>query len=226
MWNFLQKQGGVWVDAVFVRGALEGILLLVASVAVNHFASAYADIWASNSVTDIILDNVPAFDVDGLLSVGAVLFAVFLAGVCFALPKSIPFVLKSMALFIFIRSVFIILTHLGPSPDKMMLDDGVLFARLLSGNDLFFSGHTGLPFLLALIFWERSVVRPVFLFLSIAFAIGVLLGHLHYSIDVFSAFFITYSIFCIARKVFPVAWRTWNDSSEVVKDNFSLFCQH
>jgi len=32
--------------------------------------------------------------------------------------------------------------------------------------------------------------------------VAVLLGHIHYSIDVFSALFITYGIFVIAKKVF------------------------
>ncbi|MBI3904685.1 MAG: hypothetical protein HY309_03785 [Pseudomonas fluorescens] len=41
------------------------------------------------------------------------------------------------------------------------------------------------------------------LFFSVLFGISVLLGHLHYSIDVFGAFFITYSIFCLAKKFFP-----------------------
>ena len=195
------------MNFAFVRSAVEGLFFLIVSIITNHFASAYADIWASNSVTDIILDNVPVLDVDGLLGVGALFFGLFLLGTCLVFPKSIPFVLKSVALFILIRSMFIVLTHLGPSPDKVVLDDGVLLARLLSGNDLFFSGHTGLPFLIALLFWDIMSVRVAFLSMSIVFAIGVLVGHLHYSIDVFSAFFITYSIFRIAQRIFPEAWR-------------------
>ena len=54
------------------------------------------------------------------------------------------------------------------------------------GADLFFSGHTGMPFLLALIFWDWRRVRYMFLFISVACAIIVLAG-LHYSIDVCSA---------------------------------------
>jgi len=34
----------------------------------------------------------------------------------------------------------------------------------------------------------------MFIFLSISFGVIVLLGHLHYSIDVLAAFFITYTI--------------------------------
>jgi hypothetical protein len=70
--------------------------------------------------------------------------------------------------------------------------------KLLFGADSFFSGHTGMPFLGALVFWDDKLVRWVYILASIFFAIVVLLGHLHYSIDVFSAFFITYSIYRIA----------------------------
>jgi hypothetical protein len=73
---------------------------------------------------------------------------------------------------------------------------------ITSGNDLFFSGHTGLPFLIALIFWDHVYVRTLFLSSSVVFGVIVLLSHLHYSIDVFSAFFITYSIYHISLKLF------------------------
>lgn len=71
------------------------------------------------------------------------------------------------------------------------------------GNDLFFSGHTALPFLMALIFWQNVKLRWAFILLSLFFGSAALLGHLHYSIDVFAAFFITYGIFHIALKIFP-----------------------
>ena len=70
------------------------------------------------------------------------------------------------------------------------------------GGDLFFSGHTGLPFLMALIFWDNKYLRWIFILTSVMFATVVLLAHLHYSIDVLSAFFITYTIFHIALFLF------------------------
>jgi membrane-associated phospholipid phosphatase len=73
---------------------------------------------------------------------------------------------------------------------------------LSSGNDLFFSGHAGYPFLLALIFWQYKRFRYLFLFCSIGGAVAVIFGHLHYSIDVFSAYFITFGVFEMAKRFF------------------------
>ena len=129
-------------------------------------------------------------------------------------PKRIPFTLKTIALFVIIRSIFITLTHIGPFPDHTAIDSFFAPSALQSvssannffifsaGGDLFFSGHTGLPFLLALAFWHEKPFRYFCLLSSVFFGVVVLMGHLHYSIDVMSAFFITYSIYHIAEKWF------------------------
>jgi membrane-associated phospholipid phosphatase len=136
-------------------------------------------------------------------------------------PKRLPFTLKSIALFILVRSLFITLTHLGPYPDRIPLDiHTMLMSRwnvgnLLtfgSGGDLFFSGHTGLPFLFALIFWKNPRMRLFCLIGAVFFGIVVLLGHLHYSIDVLSAFFITYAIYHIAEWLFKKDRRMFYES--------------
>jgi hypothetical protein len=93
------------------------------------------------------------------------------------------------------------MTHLGPASEHIATDLGNL-GYVSSGADLFFSGHTGLPFLMSLIFWENRHLRRGFLLSSVVAAVAVILGHLHYTIDVFSAFFIAYGIHVIACKVF------------------------
>ncbi|MCL5009147.1 MAG: hypothetical protein M1400_02270, partial [Patescibacteria group bacterium] len=56
------------------------------------------------------------------------------------------------------------------------------------------------------------LLRYVFLAASVVFGAAVLLGHLHYSIDVFSAFFITYGIYRIAVKIFPADSKLFDGS--------------
>ncbi len=188
-------------DTAFLRSVAIGIVLLAASLFVNFYAGLYATERASNAVTDVILSNIPVFDVDGLFVWGTLGFWIIAGLLGLGHPRKIPFALKNIALFILIRSVFITLTHIGPFPTHLAIDSNIIH-KFTFGGDLFFSGHTGLPFLLALIFWEDVRLRIFFIASAILFGIVVLLAHLHYSIDVLSAFFITYSIFKIATIFF------------------------
>lgn len=192
---------------------VSGIIFLC-SVVFNFYAGVYATQHASNFVEDIILSNIPVFDVGGIFVYGAILLIVFVIGLCLSHPKRIPFILHSLSLFYFIRGCFVALTHLAPYPTQapLDLDFGTLFAAQFGGADLFFSGHTGAPFLLALIFWKHPILRYIFLAWSVIFGVVVLLGHLHYSIDVLSAFFITYTIYDIAKYLFPRDYTLFNEN--------------
>jgi hypothetical protein len=188
-------------DREFLFSFISALVLLATSLVVNFYAGHYATEQASNPVTDIILSNIPVFDVDGIFVYGAITFWIFVIGLTFLDPKKIPFTLKSIALFTFIRSVFISLTHLGPFASQAVISSN-LIAKFSFGGDLFFSGHVGLPFLMALVFWQHKKLRYAFIASSIVFAAVVLMAHFHYSIDVLSAYFITYTIFHLAKYFF------------------------
>jgi hypothetical protein len=172
------------------------------SLVFNYYSGNFATRRASNYVSDLILDNVPVYDVGFIFVDGSIALFVFVITLLIYEPKRIPFVAKTLALFIFIRSIFISLTHLAPFPDALLLKHNRLLEKITFGGDLFFSGHTGIPFLMALIFWENKPLRYIFIVISLIFAVTVLLGHLHYSIDVFAAYFITHTIFYLAQKFF------------------------
>src|SRR3989344_5297911 len=87
-------------------------------------------------------------------------------------------------------------------PPGLGLFDAI-YTYLNFQTGLFFSGHTGMPFLVALIFLNNKMVRYVLLSLSFIFAVAVLLAHIHYSIDVLAAPFMAYCIFKIAQYLFP-----------------------
>lgn len=201
----------LWPQKSFYLNVGLGALLLVFSFFVNYAANIFVSNRASNYVSDLILDHLPVINVDFIFVEG---FTMFLALVIIFLlkePKKIPFALKTMALFILIRSAFIILTHLAVPPDHSFIDPGHFVQDITSGNDLFFSSHTGFPYLLALFFWEKKYLRIFFILCSMFFGFIVLLGHLHYSIDVFAAFFITYGIFHLAQKFFPRDYHLFKD---------------
>ncbi len=199
---WFQKFNNSFKDRNFVTSLLVGLLFLFISLVINFIAGTYATEKASLPVTDIILSNIRVFDVDAIFIYGPVIFWTFAGLVLLYNPKKIPFTLKSIALFVVVRSIFISLTHIGPFPTQAIISSSDFFSKFTFGGDLFFSGHTGLPFLMALIFWREKELRYIFITSSLIFGAVVLMGHLHYSIDVLAAFFITYTIFHMAEFFF------------------------
>ena len=194
----------------FRRSIYISLVLFALGLIMNYFAGTYAVKKESDSVTDIILSNTRTYDVDDLFVVGTFAMVALIAFLAFRKLNAFPFIVESIALFVMVRSVFITLTHIGPFPTRIAIDSDVL-SRVSFGGYLFFSGHTGLPFLMALIFWNVPLLRYTFIFISAFFAVIVLLGHLHYSIDVLSAYFITYSIYHIAETFFQEEHRLFSD---------------
>lgn len=204
MGKLILKHKMHWKDSSFYISTLwAGFLLVLAAVA-NNFANNYAVLRGNNPVTDVVLSNVRVFNVDFLVNYGPVMIIILTILVLIFRPQAIPFTVKSIALFIIIRSAFISLTHIGQFEPQLILPTSGFLNFLGGGNTggLFFSGHTGMPFLLAIIFWNNKTLRLGFIALSVVLGTAMLLGHLHYTIDVAGAFFITPSIFYLAEKFF------------------------
>ncbi len=186
------------------------IFLLVIAFAFEHVASVYALSYLTRPtsvyVGDILLDNIPSINLNLIIVEGALFSIVAGTILVFSKPRYILFTLKAVALFIATRAFFTSLTHVGIYPGQIDPGSGFLdsiYTYLDFQTGFFFSGHTGLPFLMALIFWQKPVLRTTLLSLSFVFAVAVLLAHVHYSIDVFAAPFMAYGIFRIAQKLFP-----------------------
>lgn len=193
--QYLKNKDWIWLS-------VSGLFLLAVSLVIDSYAGMYANLSMSNPVTDIILSNIPVFDVDGIFIYGPILFWIFVLLLALHRPNRIPFIAKSVAVFILVRSVFISLTHIASFPSHLIITPPHLFGLFSYYGDLFFSGHTGLPFLMALIFWNIKPLRILFIAIAVFFGAIVLAGHLHYSIDVLGAFFITPTIYNIAARVF------------------------
>lgn len=195
----------------FTASFVSGVILMTLGCFAQYYSSIYATYASSQPVTDIILSNTRVYNVGGIFVWGAVVLFLITCYIGLKTVNYAPFTMKSIATFTIIRSVFVSLTHLAPFPTKVVLTSNFftdkLFNGIFTGNDLFFSGHTGLPFLFALIFWESKPLRYMYLTFSFVFAVVVLLGHLHYSIDVLAAYFITYTIFQICKWMFPKDWK-------------------
>lgn len=200
-------------DSKYKWSLFAGIVLLCMAFYINFRAALYTDSIPVISVGDLILDFVRKLDISRLFGVLSIMFtyviyfvALFVAFYpVFFKPERVPFVAKTVAAFIIIRAFFISLTHIGAPLDYFrlpQLEDQPGLFKFFYMNDLFFSGHTGFPFLVALLFWENIVLRWFFIIMSILQGCTVLLMRVHYSIDVFSAYFITYSIYVVSDKIF------------------------
>ncbi len=195
-----------WSNRSFVRSVIIALVLLLLVGVVNYWAVHLAASDAGNYTTDILLDNLPVINTDFIVSEGVAFLVAFIVLLCVWEPKVIPFVVKSITVFYFVRSAFVIMTHLAPLPNRIHSDFSH-FKYVTTGSDLFFSGHTGLPFLLSLIFWDNKALRYIFIGISVIEAIGVILGHLHYTIDVFSAYFIAFGVYHFVLKFFKDDYR-------------------
>jgi membrane-associated phospholipid phosphatase len=214
MKQLILNQKEFWNDAASLSAAFLSSIFFGLSLVANYYAGIYATIKASNPVTDIILDNIRVYDVDTIFIYGPIALWIFVAILCFVKPKRIPFILKSIALFVFTRSVFISLTHIAPSLTVTDINyTSKIIRDFTFGGDLFFSAHTGLPFLMALIFAKNRTLLILFTLTAIFFGVIVLMGHVHYSIDVLSAFFITYTIFHLAKYFFKKDWEAFDGQS-------------
>lgn len=200
LWRYKES----WFDShVRFSAPLSFIAFLLAIFVLQPLAIDFANDVATNPVGDIILSNTPVFNVGWMFVYGMFLMVAFITVLCLLYPKRIAFTLHALTLFVLIRSVFVSLTHVGPFITQAANTFGPGITAQFFGADHFFSGHAGSPFLMALMYWHNRTLRYIFLVWSAFFSVIVLLGHLHYTIDVLAAFFITYGIYHLALWLFP-----------------------
>jgi membrane-associated phospholipid phosphatase len=189
-----------------IRSLLFAFVLLGLAVVFQFYASAYSARVSSNFVHDLILDNIPIVNLNAIIIEGALGAIAFTILLLLAKPKYILFTLKATAIFIATRAVFVAVTHLGIYPGQVNPGQG-FFDNIYTGLGLeagfFFSGHTGLTLLMALIFWDEKFWRYVYILAAIVFGVSVLFAHVHYTIDVLAAPYMTYSIFKLSQYFFP-----------------------
>jgi hypothetical protein len=198
-----------------VISLLYSIMFLIIAFFIQKFADNYVIKTWGTVVWDIFLNNIPVYDIDKFI-VYSTLACTFLTIILLIFkPNHLLFTIKSLALFVIIRSFFISLTHLWIHPHQIIFDSdtiGFWLYNLLynSNNDFFFSWHTWIPFLIALILQKEKFWRNIYFATSAIFWISVIIWHIHYSIDVFAAPLITYSIYSLAKNYFKKDFELMN----------------
>ena len=154
---------------------------------------------------DFVLDAIPAKDVSipTFVVIWSVVLLVFYR--IYQNPSIFLVVAYGFILMCIARVLTISLLPLNPPPGLITLKDPI--ANIAYGGkgifitkDLFYSGHTGNMFLFFLCLqakWDKIIA------LAASFMVGilVLIQHIHYSIDVISAFIFTYFLYLGAKKV-------------------------
>ncbi|MBM3233366.1 hypothetical protein FJZ18_04340 [Candidatus Pacearchaeota archaeon] len=181
------------------------LIFAIIAVVLTFISGLYVERVGTVSPPDIVLDNLPVIDLS-VLYVWLFLFvlSLFIFYPLIYMPKKIHYMIGMLSLFSVIRSGFVVLTHLKMPEGAIspLSYSPAVYDFFSFSNYLFFSGHVGLPFLGYLIYRDNKKLRRIFLFSSIVLAAIALLMHRHYSIDVLSAYFITYGIYKIGNYVF------------------------
>ena len=204
MGNLSAEYKSLFENKKYHKSFFLGLALLAFAGVVNSFLIKYIDNVQGNSVGDLILDNLPTLGLFWARTWGMALIVIVAVLLVLYKPRYFPVTLKSMGLMYITRPIFASLTQLQFQPEKIAIPENYPFfgSFLLSGKDLFFSGHVAFPFLISLIFWDNKKIRYTFISLSILSGIVVLFSKAHYSIDVFAAPFIVYGVYKITEKLF------------------------
>lgn len=189
-----------------------GFALLCASYLLMYFVCRYRSGLPFTPGLDVLVQALPRWDWTVLLSQGYVLF---LAGFFLYWIKHdwrrLAFLLTATAVMMTVRDVFLLLTPVGPLPGLMPLYTSKLVpgvrGLLEFDGELFFSGHTGAPFLYFLLSRRQRALSLICLAVSLANGLGVMLTRNHYAIDVLGAFVIVPTICALSYKLFG-----WMDS--------------
>ena len=171
---------------------IAGIAALLSSFAVNNKVSTYVDHVQGQAVGDLLLDNIPIYDLNFIFFWAVLIF--WVGNIIYRLifPKEFPFILVSLSLFVLVRCFFISLTHIGPPETLLVVPDELSYYSF--DADMFFSGHVGAPFFYALLTSVKNV-KWIAIIYSIIMVVIVLMSHGHYSIDIFR--FIFYCTFFV-----------------------------
>jgi len=194
-----------WQEPRFRNKTIIALLLVAIILILLPTFFAFIEKREGMVLQDFVLDAIPAKDVSipTFVVIWSVVLLVFYR--IYQSPRLFLVVAYGFILMCLARVLTISLLPLNPPPGLITLKDPI--AKIAYGGkgifitkDLFYSGHTGNMFLFFLCLqakWDKIIA------LAASFMVGilVLIQHIHYSIDVISAFIFTYFLYLGAKKV-------------------------
>lgn len=176
-----------------------GLAVLILGIQLNFYSQTYLHNYMIEGKTlpvlsDLILDNLPYWDVDYLYDIFSLLSGIIF--VIYVIHKKqirkVPYFLVLCGIFHLVRGVFIVLTPFGNPP---MFDgtEGLFngFSKYELG--VYPSGHTGIAYMY-FILAKNKTYRSLLLMCVLVIIAALFLSRGHYSIDVLSGVFFAFAI--------------------------------
>lgn len=156
-------------------------------------------------LNDYIINALPAYDVS--VPTFLIIWSMFLLFLYRAIynPQILLLFLWGFIFLSLSRIISIYLVPLNPPEQIIALRDpitNIFYGKNHSfiTKDLFYSGHTSTQFLMFLCF-QKKTDKTLAILSTIIVAILVLIQHVHYSIDVIAAPFLTYLVYLLSKLV-------------------------
>ena len=116
-------------------------------------------------------------------------------------PESILLTIQTYVLIIAVRIVMMYVVPFNPPKNMLALNDPFVqffgTGQILT-KDLFFSGHTAIMFLFYLVAKSKKI-KKILIVLTIIVAASVIIQHVHYTVDVLVAPFVTYGCYSAVK---------------------------
>lgn len=187
-----------WQNKGFRTKLIASLLLFVGLLLFLPHFFAFIEKREGVVINDWLLQLIPAINFSVIIFI--LIWSVFLLAVIrsFQEPAVFLMILLSVVIILFLRVLTIYFVVLDPPPGLIVLTDPLTSLTyggkgIFITKDLFFSGHTSNLFIVYLCLPKKR--DKIFVLISaISVGILVLVQHVHYSMDVIGAFFITWLV--------------------------------
>ena len=190
--------GEAWQNKGFRTKLIASLLIFVGLLLFLPHFFAFIEKREGVVINDWILQLIPAKNFSVIIFI--LIWSVFLLAIIRSVqePAVSLMILLSVVIILFLRILTIYFVVLDPPPGLIVLTDPLTSLTyggkgIFITKDLFFSGHTSNLFIVYLCVQKKA--DKIFVLLSaITVGILVLVQHVHYSMDVIAAFFITWLV--------------------------------
>lgn len=192
-----------WKNKSYRIRLVSTILVLAVVVAILPSFFSYIEQRPGAYLHDLVLQMIPASDVSLPIFIFVWSMSAMALWRCCQDPIFTLQILTCFVLLCLVRMMSILMLPLEP-PDGLIALRDPLTSLVYGGKDvfmtkdLFFSGHTSNMFIMYLCL-ERKRDKQVALSATLLVAMLLMVQHVHYTIDILGAFFITYCVFKVGK---------------------------